>query len=78
VYAAALGCVSAMIELQFKRHMEECENCREEYKDVTLNLSDVVRSNFDHYYGMELKQAVIDQQAAAALVKSFFNKGKHT
>jgi hypothetical protein len=77
VYAAALGCVSAMIEMQFKRHLEECENCREEYKGVTLELADVARNNFSHYYEMELEQAVIDQQAAASLVKTFFEKGKH-
>jgi hypothetical protein len=77
VYAAALGCVSAMIETQFKRHMEECEVCRKEYKGVTLNLSDVARSNFIHYFEMELEQAVIDQQAATELVKDFFAKGKH-
>src|SRR5579864_6213457 len=78
VYAAALGCVSAMIELQFKRHMEECETCRKEYGGITLNLADVAQSNFIHYYELELEQAVIDQQAAAALVKGFFEKGKHT
>ena len=74
VFAASVGCVTALIETQYKLHLEECQNCREQLGGTEFNLSEVARQNFDHYYKMEHEQALIDQQAAAALVKRFFKE----
>ena len=76
VYAAAAGCVCAMIEAQFKLHIDECETCRKEYESDELKLYDVARENFDHYYNLEHAQALTDLKAAESLVKSFFEKHK--
>jgi hypothetical protein len=72
VFAAALGSAAALIEVRFEHHMEECEVCREEYKDVMLDLADVAQSNLAYYYDMQIKQADEDKEKADNLVKSFF------
>jgi hypothetical protein len=77
VVAASVGCVVALIETQYKLHLEECSYCRDNLKGEVFNLSEVARSNFEHYYNMEVEQALVDQQAADELVKKFFGKKGH-
>jgi hypothetical protein len=77
VYAAALGCVTALIEAEFKRHLDECPDCKEMYPKATLDLKQAARDNFDHYYSLEHERAIIDAQAAKDIVDNFFKKGEH-
>jgi len=77
VFSASLGCAVALIETQYKIHLEECEKCRERYKSEEFDLDDVARSNYQYYYGKGLEQSEIDKKVAADLVKSFFKKGEH-
>jgi hypothetical protein len=50
VYAAAAGSVVALIETQYRLHVKECDNCKDEKRPPTIDLVSVVRSNFDLYY----------------------------
>jgi hypothetical protein len=77
VYAAACGSVIALIEAQYKNHVEECPNCKEEGKPPTIDLVSVARSNFDYYYNRNVNQADLDKTAASQLVHKFFKKDSH-
>lgn len=76
VFAGSLGCVTAMIETQYKMHLEECEHCKREF-DPTIDLRSVAEENFKHYYAMEHEQALRNQMTASDMVDKFFKGGKH-
>jgi len=53
VFAAAAGNVCAMIETQYKLHVEDCMNCQDEQRPPTIDMVSVARSNFDYYYNRD-------------------------
>jgi hypothetical protein len=77
VYAAAGGSVVALIEAQYKVHVEECPNCQEEGRPPMIDLVSIARTNFDFYYDRQMKQSVVDKAQASEMVHKFFKKDSH-
>jgi hypothetical protein len=74
VYAAAGGSVVALIEAQYKVHVEECPNCQEEGRPSTIDLAGTAKSNFDYYYVRGKEQSDLDKAQASEMVHKFFKK----
>ena len=74
VYAAAGGCVVAMIEAQYKVHVAECPNCQDEGRPPSIDLVSIARNNFDFYYNRGFEQVEKDKAQASEMVHKFFKK----
>jgi hypothetical protein len=72
VFGAALGCAVALIETQYKQHLEECPTCKDSVDPGVLELADTARANFEHYYNKIYDDEESCKEVAKELVDAFF------
>jgi hypothetical protein len=75
VFGAALGCATALIETQYKQHLEECPTCHDAIDPAIIELADTARANFEHYYNKIYEDEDQCRDIAKDLVDAFF-KGR--
>lgn len=73
VFAAAVGSITALLELEYKAHAETCADCRDN-EGYVIDLCSIARENFQMYYDRTYQQSLRDQIEARKIVEQFFGK----
>jgi hypothetical protein len=77
VFGAALGSAIALIEGQYKQHLDECPVCRGEIDEAMVELHTTAINNLEYYYQLVVADREHIQDIAKDLVEGFFKGRTH-